>query len=88
MLSRHHSAANHKQIYACINHGGVELLGALRRKRAGNGNASVTNLVQTLGDEFRLNRLGVNLLNASGGFFGRQTGDFIQQRGRVLVTGP
>ena len=88
VLGGDHSAADHEQVHARVHHGGVELLGALRGERAGHGDTGGANLVQTLRDELRLDRLGIDLLDTLGGLIGRQSGDFVQQRGRILVTGP
>ena len=71
VLGGDHSAADHEQVHARVHHGGVELLGALRGERAGHGDTGGANLVQTLRDELRLDRLGIDLLDTLGGLIGR-----------------
>ena len=44
--------------------------------------------MQTLDNELRLDRLGVDLLNALSRAFSRQLGDLVEQRLRIVVTGP
>ena len=44
--------------------------------------------MQTLDNELRLDRLGVDLLNALGCAFSRQLCDFVEQRLRIIVAGP
>lgn len=79
MLRRHHGATNDKQIDTGLKHGGIIILRTLRRQRAGYGDAGITNLMQTFDDEFRLDRLSVNLLDAFGGLVRRQLRDFVQR---------
>ena len=88
MLRRHHGATNDKQIDTGLKHGGIIILRTLRRQRAGYGDAGITNLMQTFDDEFRLDRLSVNLLDAFGGLVRRQLRDFVQQRLGIVIAGP
>lgn len=44
--------------------------------------------MQTLDDKLRLDRLGIDLLDALGGLVRRQLSDLVEQRLRVSVTGP
>ena len=81
-------AADHEQIHARVEHGRIVLLGALRRKRAGDGDAGVADLVQARCDELRFDRLGICLLHVRGGLVDRQFGNFGQDRLGVVVTGP
>ena len=91
MLSRDGRATDDEQLNARLHHGLVVLLGVLRAQGACNDHAGVTNLFQACSDQFRLNRLGVNLLHA-GGCGGRvrlgQLDNLVKQRLRVLVAGP
>ena len=66
MLSRDRCTADDEQLNASLHHGFVVLLGVLRAQGAGNNHTGVTDLFQACSDQFRFNRLGVNLLHAGG----------------------
>ena len=88
MLGGDDRATDDEQVDARFENGRVIVLRALRRQCARNGDAGVTNLMQTLDNELRLDRLGVDLLNTFGRAFSRQLGDFVKQRLRIVVAGP
>ncbi len=88
MLGGHDGAADHEQVDAGLEHGGIVVLGALRGQRAGDGDARVADLVETLDDELRLDRLGVDLLDARGRLVRRQLRDLVEQRLRIVIAGP
>ena len=91
VLSRDGRATDDEQLNARLHHGLVVLLGVLRTQGACNDHAGVTNLFQACSDQFRLNRLGVNLLHAGGCGGGVRLGqlnNLVEQRLRVLVAGP
>ena len=91
VLSRDGRAADDEQLNACLHHGLVVLLGVLRAQGAGNNHTGVTDLFQACSNQFRLNRLGVNLLHAGscrGGICLGQLNNLVEQRLRVLVAGP
>ena len=88
MFGGHHGAANDEQVDTGIEHGRIIVLGALRRQGSGYGESGITDFMQTLHDELRLDRLGVDLLDASGGLIRRQLCDFVKQRLRIVISGP
>ena len=88
VLGGNDRAADDEQVDARFEHGRIIVLRALRGQGARNGDAGVTNLMQTLDNELRLDRLGVDLLNTLGRAFGRQFGDLVKQRLRIVVAGP
>ena len=91
VLSRDGRTADDEQLNARLHYGLVVLLGVLRAQGACNDHAGVTDLFQACSNQFRLNRLGVNLLHAGGCGGGVRLGqlnNLVQQRLRVLVTGP
>lgn len=88
MLGGNNRATDDEQVDARFEHGRIIVLRALRGQCARNGDAGIANLMQTLDNELRLDRLGVDLLNALGRAFGRQLGDFVEQRPRIVVAGP
>ena len=88
VLGGNDRAADDEQVDARFEHGRIIVLRALRGQGARNGDAGVANLMQTLDNELRLDRLGVDLLNTLGRAFGRQFGDLVKQRLRIVVAGP
>ena len=88
VLGGNDRAADDEQVDARFEHGRIIVLRALRGQGARNGDAGITNLMQTLDNELRLDRLGVDLLNTLGRAFGRQFGDLVKQRLRIVVAGP
>lgn len=63
VLGGNDRAADDEQVDARFEHGRIIVLRALRGQGARNGDAGVTNLMQTLDNELRLDRLSVDLLN-------------------------
>ena len=66
MLSRNGRTADDEQLNTRLHHGLVVLLGVLRAQGTSNNHAGVTDLFQACSNQFRLNRLGVDLLHAGG----------------------
>ena len=73
VLGGNDRAADDEQVDARFEHGRIIVLRALRGQGARNGDAGVANLMQTLDNELRLDRLGVDLLNTLGRAFGRSS---------------
>ena len=69
VLGGNDRAADDEQVDARFEHGRIIVLRALRGQGARNGDAGVTNLMQTLDNELRLDRLSVDLLNTLGRAF-------------------
>ena len=80
VLGADRRAADHEHVDARVDDGLGELAGALRRQRAGDGDARVADLAEPLGDQLLLDRLGVHLLEPGGGLLAAQPGDLGQQR--------
>ena len=81
-------AADDEHVDAGVDDGLDVLLGALRRERAGDGDPGGAHLLEPLGDQLGLDRLGVDLLHPAGGLGAREPGDLLQQAGRVVVPRP
>src|SRR5690242_13319811 len=62
VLGRNGCAADDEQVDACSDDGFVELLGALRRQCARDGDTASAHLCQALADQLSFDRLGVDLL--------------------------
>ena len=88
MLGGHHRAADDEQVDAGFDHRGVELLGALRGKRARHGDARIADLMQPAGDELGLHRLTVDLLDPLGRDVIGQLGNLVEQRLRIVIPCP
>src|SRR5581483_532567 len=65
-----------------------ERLRALRRHRRARHDAGGPDLADALTDELGLDGLAVDLLHAARGLVGGQLGDLVEERLRILVTGP
>ena len=88
VLGGHRGAADDEQVDAGCCDGVVELLGALRGEGAGDRDTAVADLGEARGDEFGLDRLGVQVLHPHRRLLGRQRGDLGEQGLGVLVARP
>src|SRR5690606_28032380 len=88
MLGGDGGAPDDEQVDAGSGNGLVELLGALRRERSGDGDPGGTDLGQPRVDELGFDRLGVQLLHPHRGIGFGEVRDLREQRLRVVVPGP
>jgi hypothetical protein len=88
VFGRDGRAADDVQVDSGGDHGLVELLGALRRERRGDGDTGGADLGEARGDEFGLDRLGVDLAHARRRGCGVECADLFQDGLGVLVARP
>jgi len=88
VFGRDGRAADDEEVATGFHHGLPELLGALRRERAGHRDTGLTHLAEPLGDQLGLDRRGIDLLQARGRGGWVERGDLGQQERRVVVARP
>ena len=88
MLGRDDRALDDQYVELGGQQGGGEHGGLLGGDRGGGGDAGRLHLLDALGDQVELHRLGVHLLHPGGGLLRRQFTDLVEERRRVLVAGP
>ena len=81
-------SANDKEIHARFDHRAPVALSALGRQFAGDYHSGLADFLQARGDELRLDRFGVNLLQACNRVFFIQLFNFFQDGVCVLVPCP
>jgi hypothetical protein len=80
VLGRDHGALDDQDVELGGQQAGANELGLLRRDRGGGGDAGRLHLLDPLGDQLQLDRLGVHLLHAGGGLLVVELADLVEER--------